>query len=163
MDVETRERELIVTRTFEAPRTLVFEAYSDCRHLMQWWGPGEWPLVSCDMDFREGGTWQYCMKGPEGDLSCGKAVYQEIRKPEKIVYTDYFTDEEGTVNEEMPAVQNTVTFADQDGKTVLTARTLFETPDALQSTLDMGVIEGFTITLDQLEAHLAELQTQAIE
>ncbi len=56
MNFETTDRELTFTRTFEAPRELVFDAFSDCKHLHQWWGPRQWPLASCEMDFREGGT-----------------------------------------------------------------------------------------------------------
>lgn len=158
MHVETKERELIMTRMFDAPRELVFEAYSDCKHLMQWWGPREWPLATCDMDFREGGTWNYCMKGPGGELACGKAVYREIQTPEKIVYMDNFVDENGHVNEEMPGMLVTVELMAQNGTTKLTVLALFDSPEELKSILDMGVVEGFSETWDRLEEHLAKLQ-----
>lgn len=157
MDVQTKERELIMTRIFDARRKLVFETYSDCKHLMQWWGPREWPLSTCDMDFREGGTWNYCMKGPKDELACGKAVYREIVKPEKIVYKDHFADEEGNVNENMPGMVVTVKFVEQEGKTKLVSHALFDSPDELKSVLDMGVIEGFSETWDRLEEHLEQV------
>ena len=59
LKVETNGNELITTRKFNAPRKLVFEAHSDCKHLMNWWGPREWPLSYCKMDFRVNGTWHY--------------------------------------------------------------------------------------------------------
>jgi len=157
MNVETKERELIMTRMFDAQRELVFETYSDCKHLMQWWGPREWPLATCDMDFREGGTWNYCMKGPKGKLACGKAVYRQIQAPEKIVYKDNFADENGNVNEEMPGMRITVEFTEHEGKTKLTVLTLFDSAEELKSVLGMGVVEGFSQTWDRLEEHLAQV------
>lgn len=157
MHVETTDRELIFTRVFDAPRNLVFEAFSDCRHLSNWWGPREWPISKCDMDFREGGSWTYCMKGPDDQLACGKAVYQRIRRPEFIEYEDYFLDESGAVNSELPNGLMTFNFADQDGKTKVTGRGQYREPADLQTVLEMGVIEGMTETLDRLEEHLAQL------
>ncbi len=96
--VETRDNEIIFTRTFQAPRELAFEAYTTCEHLMNWWGPREWPLSYCKMDFKPGGKWHYCMKGPnQGDESWGLAIFKEINKPENIVYTDVFSDKDGTI------------------------------------------------------------------
>lgn len=159
MNVETKERELIMTRMFDAPRELVFETYSDCKHLMQWWGPREWPLSVCNMDFREGGIWFYCMKGPKGELACGKAVYQEIQKPEKIIYKDYFADENGNVNEDLSSGLMTIEFAEYDGKTKLTGRAEYPKPSDLEKVLEMGMIEGMTETLDRLEEHLEKVST----
>jgi uncharacterized protein YndB with AHSA1/START domain len=101
--VEKKERELIITRIFDAPQAIVFEAHSDCKHLLNWWGPREWPLTTCKMDFREGGEWLYCMKGPNGELACGIAVYKEINKPVKIIYDDFFADKDGNINKDLPA------------------------------------------------------------
>ncbi len=85
--VETKERELIMERIFDAPPNLMFEVWSSCEHLKHWWGPKEWPMEECEMDFREGGTWHFCLRGPnKGDESWGLATYKEIDKPRKIVY-----------------------------------------------------------------------------
>jgi uncharacterized protein YndB with AHSA1/START domain len=89
------DREFVMERTFDAPRKLVFEAFSDCKHLTHWWGPKDWTLPVCKIDFRPGGVWHYCMRGPEGDESWGKAIYREIVEPERIVYLDTFADEAG--------------------------------------------------------------------
>jgi len=159
MHVETGERELVITRIFDAPRELVFDAYSDCEHLKQWWGPRQWPMAECTLDFREGGVWHYCLRGPnEGDESWGKAVYREIVKPERIVYNDHFCDKDGNINEDMPQILMTFEFAESEGKTKLTSRAQYPTASDLKTVLDMGMVEGITETLDRLEEHLAAIQ-----
>lgn len=156
--VVTTERELVLTRTFRAPRKLVFGAYSSCEHLRNWWGPRSWPMVECTMDFRVGGVWHYCLRGPnEGDESWGLAVFSEIVEPERLVYTDAFADAEGNVNEAMPQIQVRLDFAESDGVTQLTMRGTYPSPDALKLVLDMGMMDGITETLDRLEEHLAQL------
>ena len=160
-NVETKDRELTLTRTFDAPRDLVFEAWSSCEHLKHWWGPKEWPMDECSMNFSEGGEWLYCLRGPnEGDEGWGKAVYQEINEPEKIVYKDHFTDREGTVNEKMPTLLVTVEFEKHEGKTRQTQTVYFETPDARKKIVEMGFVEGMGSSLDRLEEHLTELTVE---
>jgi len=159
MQVETTDRELIMTRFFNAPRELVFQAYTSCEHLKNWWGPKEWPMGECTIDFRPGGEWFYCLRGPnEKDESWGKAIYKEIVEPERIVYLDYFSDEEGNINQEMPAPEITMIFESYQGKTKLTGSALYPNADALKTVLDMGMVEGMTSSLDRLEEHLAEIQ-----
>lgn len=155
---ETNGRELIATRVFDAPRELVFEAYSSCEHLKNWWGPHSWPMKECTMNFRERGEWHYCLRGPnEEDTSWGQAFYKKIDKPERIVYDDYFSDEEGNINKEMPGMQITVEFNKQGNATRLVSTTLFDSPDALQSIVEMGAKDGFAESWDRLEEHLANL------
>jgi uncharacterized protein YndB with AHSA1/START domain len=159
--VLTSERELILTRTFDAPRELVFAAYSSCEHLSNWWGPRSWPLVECTMDFRVGGVWHYCLRGPDkGDESWGRAVFDEISEPERIVYTDAFADADGNVNEGMPRTQSIVELAEVDGKTRLTLRATYPSPADLQTVLDMGMVAGITETLDRLAEHLVASMSQ---
>lgn len=156
--VDTSERELVLTRTFDAPRELVFAAYSSCEHLRHWWGPRSWPMDECTMDFRVGGVWHYCLRGPnEGDESWGRAVFEKIVEPERIAFTDAFSDADGNVNEKMPQTRSRVELAEADGKTRLTLRAEYPSPADLQQVLDMGMVEGITETLDRLDEHLAEL------
>ncbi|MEX0773973.1 MAG: SRPBCC domain-containing protein [Balneolales bacterium] len=159
--VETTERELIMTRIFDAPRELVFETYSDCKHLKNWWGPRTWPLSYCKMDFRVGGAWHFCMSGPnEGDESWGKGIYKEIAEPERIVYNDYFSDKDGNINEDMPSTLATFEFAEHEGKTKITCRSEYQKPADLKKVLEMGMVEGMTETLDRLEEHLATVVSE---
>lgn len=152
----TAEREFVMERVFNAPRELVFTAFSACEHVVHWWGPTGWTLPVCQMDFRPGGVWFYCMRGPGGEDACGKATYHEIVKPERIVYTDAFADVDGNVLSEMPEMVITLTFTEQAGKTRLTSRTEFASVADKEATLAMGMVEGFTETLDRLEAYLAK-------
>lgn len=157
-EVVTGEQELVLTRTFDAPRELVFAAHSSCEHLSNWWGPRAWPMAECTMDFRVGGVWHYCLRGPnEGDESWVKVVFSEIVEPERIVYTDAFSDAEGNVDEEMPQTESRVELEDIDGKTRLTLRAKYPSPDDLKQVLDMGMVDGMTETLDRLEEHLARV------
>src|SRR5690606_11279586 len=127
-------------------------------HLSKWWGPKGWTLPVCEVDFRPGGVWLYCMRGPDGTEGWGRATYQEIVPPERIVYVDAFADAEGNVLEGMPQMVITVEFVDLGGKTKLIATTEFATVEDLEKTMAMGMAEGFGETLDRLEAHLAEQQ-----
>jgi uncharacterized protein YndB with AHSA1/START domain len=147
--------ELTMKRTFDAPRELVFSAWSSCEHIKNWWGPRTYPTTFCEMDFRPGGVWRYCMTGPEGDEAWGKGVYSEIVRPERIVYRDYFTDAQGVESAEMPSSVITLDFRQLNGQTEVSSRTKYDSKEALQQVLDMGVEEGFAETLDRLEEYLA--------
>ncbi|WP_010276650.1 SRPBCC domain-containing protein [Paenibacillus senegalensis] len=161
MVTRTEGRELIMERVFDAPRDLVFQAFTKEEHLKQWWGPKGWSLTYCDLDFRPDGVWHYCMKcvdESQGDFfgmeSWGKAVYAEIVEGEKIVYTDYFSDAEGSINTDMPAATVTMIFLEQGGKTKLINRSEYPTIEALQQVIDMGVEEGTSLTFDCLDEYL---------
>lgn len=165
MTMKVEGQELILERVFDAPRELVFKAFSEAEHLKQWWGPRGWTLTVCNIDFRPGGAWHYCMKcidENQGDFygyeSWGKAVYQEIAEPEKIVYVDYFSDAEGHEAEGMPSSRITMTFEEYEGKTKLVNRAQYASPEALKAVLDMGMEQGIKETWDRLAEHLQSLQ-----
>ncbi|MEX0720035.1 MAG: SRPBCC domain-containing protein [Balneolaceae bacterium] len=158
-DVQSKGRKLILTRDFDAPPELVFDVWSSCKHLKNWWGPKEWPMDECMLDFREGGEWRYCLRGPnKEDESWGKAIYQEINKPGKIVYKDHFTDNDGNINEEMPELLVTVEFDENEGKTRQIQTVLFDTAETRDKIVEMGFIEGMSSSLDRLEEHLAAIK-----
>ncbi|PWK16577.1 SRPBCC domain-containing protein [Tumebacillus permanentifrigoris] len=158
-------QELILERVFNAPRELVFKAFSEAEHLKHWWGPRGWTLTVCNVDFRPGGIWHYCMKcmdENQGDFfgfeSWGKAVYEEIVELEKIVYVDYFSDAEGNETEGMPSSHITMTFEELDGKTKLVNRARFASAEALKTVVDMGMEQGITETWDRLAEHVQSLR-----
>ncbi|AIQ15102.1 SRPBCC domain-containing protein [Paenibacillus durus] len=158
-------QELVLERVFDAPRELVFKAFSEAEHLKHWWGPRGWTLPVCTIDFRPGGIWHYCMKcvdEKQGDFygmeSWGKAVYQDIVEPEKIVYTDYFSDAEGNITEGMPSSDITMEFIEQDGKTKIISRGRFESAEALKTVMDMGMEQGITETWDRLAEYLQSVK-----
>lgn len=154
--VNKARKELTITRVFDAPREAVFEAFTTCKHLKNWWGPRAWPMSECTMDFRVGGVWHFCLRGPEGGESWGKAVYREIVKPERIVYTDYFSDKQGNIAPGMAESTITMKFEKQGAKTKLVGIGQYKTVEALEHVVAMGVVQGIKETLDRLEEHLAK-------
>ena len=154
LQVETRGGQLILTREFDAPRRKVFQAHTDCKHLKNWWGPRTWPVTYCQMDFRVGGKWHYCMTGPDGTQSWGLAIYKEIVEPERIVYEDHFSDKDGNQNKDLPSTVATTEFLEKDGKTILRSIANYPTEEDLQKVLDMGMVAGVTETFDRLEEYL---------
>ena len=159
------DKVLVLERVFDAPRELVFAMFSDCEHLKHWWGPRGWTLPVCKLDFRPGGEWHYCMKcvdENQGDFygmeSWGKQVFHEIVEPQKIVYTDYFSDAEGNVNEALPPTEATVEFIDLGGQTRVLSRSGYETAEALKTVMDMGMLQGITETWDRLEERISEVR-----
>ena len=88
-------KKLEIIRTFNAPRELVFIAFTEANHLLQWWGPKGWNLEITKLDLQTGGVFHYSQTSSEGHMMWGKFVYKEINAPEKLVYTNSFSDEEG--------------------------------------------------------------------
>jgi len=157
--------ELTLERIFDAPRELVFKAFSEAEHLKHWWGPRGWTLPVCNVDFRPGGSWHYCMKCVDenqgeffGMESWGKAVYEEIVTGKKIVYVDYFSDAEGNETEGMPSAHITMLFEEYEGKTKLISIGRYTSAEALQTVMDMGMEQGISETWDRLGEHLQSLQ-----
>jgi len=138
---DTSDREIVVTRVFDAPRALVFEAWTDPKHLAHWWGPNGFTLTTHQLDFRPGGTWRSVMHGPDGRDYQNEIVYVEIAEPERLVYRHVSA----------PHFQMTVTFADDGGKTKITAQMLFETAELRDKTIKaVGAVEGLKQTLGRL-------------
>ncbi len=113
------ERELVVTRVIDAPRRLVFEAWTDAEQVAHWWGPQGFVTTHCDMDIRVGGAYRFCMRSPAGTDHWKRGVYREIVEPERIVFTFAWEDADGNPGHEL---LTTVTFDDVGGKTRLTLR-----------------------------------------
>lgn len=156
------DNELVLERVFNAPPERVFQMYSDAEHLKRWWGPRGWDLPFCEVDFRPGGTWLYCMKcvdEAQGDFygmeAWGKAIYKAIDAPNRLDYTDYFCNSEGVVNEDLPTTDVTVEFIAEGGKTRLVSRGKYASAEALKTVMDMGMLEGINQTWDRLDEALA--------
>ncbi len=104
-------------RVFNAPRTLVFKAWTDPKQLVQWWGPKDFTNPVCEADVRSDGTMRIHMRGPDGTVYPMTGLYHEVVEPERIVFTTTPLDGEG---DPLFEVLSTVTFAEQGGKTTLT-------------------------------------------
>ena len=111
------ERVLIITRTFDAPRELVFDAWTQCEHVARWFGPKDFTVPHCSMDFKVGGSYRYCMLGPDGSEHWVSGTYTEIKKPEKLVFTWVREDNDGKVWLDNVV---TLTFADRGKQTAFT-------------------------------------------
>ncbi len=126
---DTTKRDLVITRVFDAPRELVFKAWTDPEMMKQWWGPQDWTAPVCKIDLRVGGKYLYCMRSPEGQDTWGTGTYREIVPSERLVFTDSFADEHGNVvpgsyygmGDDFPLeMVVVVTFEDLAGKTKMT-------------------------------------------
>jgi uncharacterized protein YndB with AHSA1/START domain len=144
----TADRELTITRIFDAPRALVFKTWSMPEHMAHWWGPSGYTLPACEMDFRSGGSYRLCMRSPEGKEFRVRGVYREIAAPERIVMAGGWEDEQGKVAYE---TTTTITFEDLGGKTKLTLHNgLFESKASRDS--HRG---GWNASIERLAQYLA--------
>jgi uncharacterized protein YndB with AHSA1/START domain len=157
------KKTLIVERTFDAPKAKVWAAHSDPKILARWWGPKGWETTIKHMEFKEGGYWHYgmkCMDQAQGDwygkTSWGKGVYGKISPQDSFEFTDIFCDENAVPIPDMPVSKSRVTLVEKDGRTTLVSRTEYATAEALAQVLQMGMQEGYTQTLDNLESVLAQ-------
>jgi uncharacterized protein YndB with AHSA1/START domain len=117
--------ELVVTRMIDAPRRLVFKAWTEPEQVARWWGPQGFVTTHCDMDIRPGGAFRLCMRSPVGTEYWKRGVYREIVEPERVVFTFAWEDASGNPGHEL---LTTVTFADEGGGTRLTLhQAAFET------------------------------------
>ena len=158
--------EIEITHTFNAPREKVYKAFTVAEHLRNWWGPKGWDFDISSFEFRQGGVFHYSQKSPDGDIMWVKFVYDEVIIPEKLVYTYFFSDEEGNVvrapfNDSWPLIlQNTFTFVEHEGKTTLTMTgTPISTTEEELKTFDESrnlIQAGFSGTF----AHLADYLTK---
>jgi uncharacterized protein YndB with AHSA1/START domain len=152
----TVARAFTVERVFKAPRERVFAAFTQCEHLMHWWGTHEWPIVHCDMDFRVGGSWHYAMRETvTGNESWGLMLFDEITSPEFIRYRDVFSDANRTINTELPETASTLHFYADGNKTRVVSRSVYSSETALKQVLDMGMEQGLRETWDRLDTYLS--------
>ena len=147
------DREIVLTRLFDAPRALVFEAMTKPEHVRRWWGALDerYSMPVCEIDLRPGGSWRYVGRSPKGEYTF-YGVYREIAPPERLVFTEIFAP--------FPDVESVVTsvFTEEGGKTRLTVSALYPTKDVRDSVLATGMAKGAGISYDRLEELLAELQ-----
>jgi len=163
--VAARGRELVITRTFSAPRALVFRAFTEAERLARWWGPKGCTIDVSRLDFRPGGDFLYRMSFPGGHAMWGRFIFREIVAPERIVWVNTFSDPDGNLvrapfDMMVPLeILNMVSLAEQGGKTTLTLRAwpINETAEERATFEGMfdSMHEGYGGTWDQLEAYLA--------
>ena len=154
---------MVVTRVFDAPRELVWKAWTDPKYVKQWWGPKGFTTPVCKIDFRVGGKFLYCMKTPDGQECWNGGEFHEIVPHEKIVSSMYFSDSEGNKiepaelgieHEAIEGAHDVVLFEDLgNGQTRLT----FIGNETMQNAIESGQLEGWKEILDKVAAVVAEL------
>lgn len=160
--------ELVITRKIQAPRQLVWDAFTKPEHLKHWWGPAGTEAIVHKMDLRQGGSFFYEMKPKEGNSMYGLFNYREINEPEKIVFTNSFADEGGNITRapffdgKWPLeVLNTWTFEEENGYTILTLKGYPVNPTEEEAKLfketKPSMNQGFGGTFDQLDVYLKQL------
>ena len=151
--VENMDREIVISREFNAPRELVWEAMTNPKHVVNWWGPRGFTTTIETMDFRVGGAWKHVMQGPDGAKYPNKSVFKEIVHLERIVYSH------GGGREEGPGASFVATWTFEalaPDKTRLTGRMVFPTQAARDFVVkEFGAIEGGKQTLERLSEYLA--------
>ena len=149
------DREIRLTRVFDAPRALVFEAMSKPEHIKEWWGRlGEgYSVPVCEVDLRPGGKWRFVNRTPHGDVAF-YGVYREIAPPDRVVFTEIF--------EQFPDTESVVTavFTDEHGKTRLTATVIYPSVEVRDAVIQSGMARGAAISYDRLEEVAARLQAE---
>ncbi len=150
----TADREMSITRLLNAPRELVFEVWTNPKHIAQWWGPNGFTNTIHEMNVKPGSKWLFTMHGPDGTDYPNEVVYHEIVKNEKLVYTH------GSGIENDPRQFNViVTFEAQGNKTLLTMRGIFGSKEELDFVIkEHHALEGQKQTINRLEEYLAKMQ-----
>src|SRR5206468_12496497 len=149
----TADREIVTTRVFDAPRELVWKAWTDPKHLAQWWGPKGFTNPVCEVNLRPGGAIRIDMRGPDGTVYPMTGVYRAIVEPERLVFVSAALDEEG---KPLFEVLNTVTFAELGDKTKLTVQARVVQSTAKAAPYLKGMEEGWKQTIERLAAFMAK-------
>ena len=150
------DREIVLTRVFDAPRRMVFDAFTKPELLKRWFGPRGWSLVVCEVDLRVGGGFRFVLRGPDGKDMGMRGVYREIAAPERSVHTESFDDYPG--ESEVTAV-----WVEQGGKTTLTATVLYPSKEVRDAVIQSGMEHGAAESYDKLAELLASPETRSME
>ena len=152
------EKAVTLTRIFDAPRELVFQAWTDAEHMKEWWGPSDFTNPVCEIDARPGGVLRIDMRGPAGTpydaVFPMKGVFEEVVRPSRLVFTESaFFGEDPSPGIE---ARTTVTFEDHDGKTKVTVHSVVLRAKPEYAEALSGMEEGWSQSLDKLTSYLAK-------
>jgi uncharacterized protein YndB with AHSA1/START domain len=146
--------EITITRLFDAPRHLVFEAMTKPEHVRKWWGnlDDRYSVTVCEIDLPVGGAWRFVGRGPEGQIPAFYGVYREIDAPGRLVYTEIF--------EPYPDVESVVTqtLSEDAGKTRLTVTSIYPSREVRDMVLETGMEKGAALSYDRLDDVASGLQ-----
>ena len=149
------DRELVMTRVFDAPRDLVFAALTTPELLKRWFGPHGWTLTECEVDLRVGGVWRFFSRGPGGRTMGMRGVYREIIAPERLQYTEAFDD-----FAQHGSALVTATLVERDRRTTLTNLILSPSREVRDAVVQSGMEHGAAETYDRLAGVLELLAAE---
>ncbi len=158
-DVDTRT--LTITAEFAAPVARVWAMYADPRQLEQVWGPPEYPATFVDHDLRPGTRTTYYMTSPEGEKFAGYWDITEVVEHQHFAFLDGFADSDLAPNPDLPVSTNVYSFTEVDGSTRAVFSGTYETAEGLQTVLDMGMVEGATSAINQIDGFLTGAPARA--
>jgi uncharacterized protein YndB with AHSA1/START domain len=142
------DRELAMTRVFDAPRALVFEAWTSPEHVRQWLlGPAGWTMPVCEIDLRAGGRWRFAWRHADGSEMEMTGEYREVSPPERLVSTESWGGD-------WPETLNTLVLTEEDGVTTATLTILYPSQEARDAAMATGMKEGVALSFDRLSEHL---------
>ena len=154
----TADREIVMSRVISAPREVVFEAFTQVRHLSRWWGPEGVSTTTRSFEFRVGGAWDFVMHGPDGTDYQEWITWREIVPPERIALLH------GESRDDPNAFESVLTFAADGGATQIEMHTVFPTKELRDEAVEMyHAIEGGQQTLNNLAAYVAEIARKGVE
>ena len=153
--VDESNNKLIVKRQFLAPLAPVWAAWTEPELLEKWWAPKPWTARTKEMNFREGGHWTYAMVSPKGVEHWGRTDYETVEKEKSFSGWDSFLKQDGSINTELPVSTLRVEFLAKQYTTLLRVENTYKDKEELEKILKMGVQEGFTAALNQLDDLLA--------
>lgn len=152
-DLDTRT--LTITAEFAAPVERIWQIYADPRQLEKVWGPPTYPATVVEHDLAPGGRVNYFMTSPEGEKFAGYWNVKSVDEPRTFSFEDGFADLNFTPNPDLPVSTNVFSFTEQDGRTRATYVSTYETAEGLQKVLEMGVVEGATAAINQIDELVA--------
>lgn len=152
---DTDNLSLTITADFAAPVERVWQVYADPRQLEKVWGPPTYPATVVDHDLRPGGRVTYFMTGPQGEKFAGYWEVDTVDEPRGFTFRDGFADQDFTPNPDLPVSRNEYTFTAHEGGTRATYVATYASAEALQQVLDMGMVEGASGAINQIDALLA--------
>jgi uncharacterized protein YndB with AHSA1/START domain len=145
------DTEIVVTRIFNAPRTLVFEAWTNPKFIAQWMlGPGDWTMPVCEIDLRPGGAWHFVWRRANGTQMEMRGVYREVAPPDRLVSTESWGGD-------WPETVNTLTLSEEHGKTTAVLTITYPSKDAREAATQTGMKDGMAKSYERLEQFLASV------
>lgn len=159
---DLENKKLVIEYVANGPKDKVWKAYADKEWFEKWWGPEGWETTTKEFNFAPGGRVHYDMKCVDenqgewfGQSSWGVMEIKEVNPMDSFTYQDYFSDETGALNTEMPALVVTNEFFEEDGKTKIVSTSFADSADQIEELIKMGMVEGFSSQLNKLDQLVA--------